>query len=141
MPDRHDPREFIELIDSRYRETAVSARLKAHADSDEDLLPRTFEELHATIEELRLAQEHLRIQCDELAVWQQATELHKKRFEELFQLAPNAFVITDRQGMILNANVAARTLLGTSLLSNVDKPLASCVLASDRRLLETACPQ
>jgi PAS domain S-box-containing protein len=83
------------------------------------------EDLLATIEELRLADEELRIQSEVLADSRDALDQERIRFRELFDFAPDAYLITDLYGTIREANVAASRLLGVDPKLLVGKPLPS----------------
>lgn len=62
-----------------------------------------------------------------------ADENHRTRYAEIFEHAPIARVITDRFGMVEEANRTAAALLRMSMPSLVGKPLASFVATDDRR--------
>ena len=55
------------------------------------------------------------------------------RYRDLFELAPDAFVVTDARGMIVEANRAASDLFGIEGGFLVAKPLATFVAPGDRR--------
>jgi len=55
------------------------------------------------------------------------------RYRDLFVLAPDAFVVTDTRGMIVEANVAASDLFGIEGRFLIAKPLANLIAAGDRR--------
>ena len=76
------------------------------------LLPDTFEELHTTVEELRVAEEEMRVQNEELLRTRQRVEDERHRYQDLFQFAPDAYLVTTLDGKILEANQAASVLLG-----------------------------
>jgi PAS domain S-box-containing protein len=85
-------------------------------------------ELQATVEELEVIQKELKTQNAELLQTRMAVENERRRYHDLFEFAPDGYLITDLQGMILEANEAAAKqlhtpvtlLVGTSLLSFVD---------------------
>jgi PAS domain S-box-containing protein len=56
----------------------------------------------------------------------------RSKYRDLFQLAPEAYVVTDAAGMIRDANGEAATLLGRRRSLLVDKPLVAFVAAEDR---------
>jgi PAS domain S-box-containing protein len=56
------------------------------------------------------------------------------RYQELFDFAPDAYLVTDRQGVIRQANYAAAVLLGTRTEFLVGKPLLFYVASTDRRV-------
>jgi PAS domain S-box-containing protein len=55
------------------------------------------------------------------------------RYRELFDLAPAAYLITDPDAVILQANISAEVLLGAPATALVGKPLELFVAAQDRR--------
>ena len=69
-------------------------------------------ELLSLLEELRVADEELRIQNEELATSQRLLDKERRKYQELFDLAPDAYLLTDLNGVIREANVAAAHLLG-----------------------------
>ena len=50
-----------------------------------------------------------------LAETRQATEIDRRRFQDLFNSAPDGYVITDAEGIILEANATASNWLGVSI--------------------------
>ena len=91
------------------------------------LLQETFEELQATLEELHVAEEELRQQNEELESAQHALETERQRYQELFDCAPETYLVTDLHGIIREANTAAAALLGVSTRALRGKPLANYV--------------
>jgi PAS domain S-box-containing protein len=57
----------------------------------------------------------------------------RDRYRELFQLAPDAYLVTDRSAVIVEANDAAALLLGVRPQHLVGKPLAEFVTLSERQ--------
>lgn len=56
-----------------------------------------------------------------------------RRYAELFEFAPIAYVVTDRNGLIVDANHWVGELLGLPLVRLVGKPLVTYVMESDKR--------
>src|SRR5438477_171301 len=95
-----------------------------------------LEEVMAAIEELEVAAEELREQNDQLSQASLAVEATAHSYRDLFDEAPDAFVVTTLDGTIRDANRRAADLLGvacTRLL--VRKPLFLFVDAEQRRTL------
>src|SRR5215470_9227261 len=82
-----------------------------------------FSELQVSLEELRVAEEELRQQNDELIISRQEVESERQRYRDLFEFAPDGYIVTDTAGMIQEANRAAGTLLGVLQRALVGKPL------------------
>src|SRR5262245_13201877 len=76
------------------------------------VLAQSFEELHSALEELHAAQEELRQQQSELLASQAGLEAERRRYQELFDFAPDGYLVTDLHGVIREANFAAASLLG-----------------------------
>ncbi|HMI56475.1 MAG TPA: PAS domain S-box protein [Gemmatimonadaceae bacterium] len=122
-PDsRPENRQTIEIADAP---TRANERENVRGNDREDLL--------ATIEELRLAEENLRLQSEALAASRDALFEERTRFREMFDFAPDAYLITDLYGTIRDANVAASRLLGVDAKRLVGKALPSFFEESARR--------
>ncbi|HEY9652840.1 MAG TPA: histidine kinase, partial [Coleofasciculaceae cyanobacterium] len=73
----------------------------------EQLLTQSYKELHVASEELRIAQEQLLQQHkqllqqnQELVETRQSLEAERRRYQELFELAPDGYLVTDVSGNI-----------------------------------------
>jgi PAS domain S-box-containing protein len=91
------------------------------------LLPECFQQLVSALEGLQVGQEQLRQQNEELAAAQCAADAERRRYEDLFEFAPDGYLVTDTQGTMREANRAAAELLETTQGSLVGKPLASFI--------------
>src|SRR5262249_57032673 len=69
------------------------------------------EALHISLEELRVAEEELHQQHNDLLVARQTTEAAHQRYQELFDFAPDGFLVTSHLGLIQEGNRAAADLL------------------------------
>ncbi len=90
------------------------------------------EELHSALEELRVADEELRSQNEELAAAHFQVEAERQRYHELFDLAPDAYIVTNLAGIIDEANLSASRLLGITREFLIGKALAAYVADDDR---------
>ena len=136
MDPRHQPipddlRESSR--EARDAEKRFGNRLAATGIADAPTKGNEREDLLATTEELRLADEELRTQSEALADSRDAIDQERIRFRELFDFAPDAYLITDLYGTIREANVAASRLLGVEARSLVGKPLPSFFEESARK--------
>jgi PAS domain S-box-containing protein len=89
--------------------------------------------LDTSMEELRAAEEELRQQSEELELSRLEVELERRRYRDLFDFAPVGYFVTDKHGIILEANRAAAALLGLPQRFLAGKPLANYVADQDRR--------
>jgi PAS domain S-box-containing protein len=107
--------------------------------SQQDLLPEALQELSSTVEELCVAAEELRQQNDELAATRLSLEEERQHFQDLFEFAPDGYVVTDLYGVIREANNSAAKLLGVRRDFLVGKPMTVCLAQGEhvgfRRLL------
>jgi len=106
-----------------------------HANSLQhpELLPQALEELSGSLEELRVSQEVLHQQNQQLLEAHAALEVEQQRYQELFEFAPDGYLITDTNGKIQKANHAASLLLKVSQQSLIDQPLTLYVTEPKRR--------
>jgi PAS domain S-box-containing protein len=77
----------------------------------EQILLEAFEQLSISVEEFQVVEEELRQQNEQLIDYQQEIEKEHQRYQELFDFAPDGYLVTDTYGKILEANVAASQLL------------------------------
>jgi PAS domain S-box-containing protein len=96
------------------------------------LLSAALAELQTVLEELQAADEELRCQNEELVSTRQAVEAERQRYRELFEFAPNGYLVTDASGRIQEANYAAATLLKVAQSFLIHKPLYVFIHAPDR---------
>ncbi|MDP8964472.1 MAG: PAS domain S-box protein [Cyanobacteriota bacterium] len=98
----------------------------------ESLLPIAFKELGTASEELQVAAETLFQHTEELETTRSQVEEERQRYQELFDFMPVAYLVTDAQGKIQEANRAAAKLLNVEQHFLVDKLLASFIPPQER---------
>jgi PAS domain S-box-containing protein len=91
------------------------------------------QDLSAALEELRAAQEDLLAQNDKLSRTSAQLAEERRRYRELFELAPDAYLVTDARGVITEANHVAGQLLRLDWRLLKNEPLATFIEARDRR--------
>lgn len=92
-----------------------------------------LEELSLAFEELQVAEEELHVQTEELSSSRALLEAERLRYRTLFEHAPVAYLVTDRGGVIKDANRAASALFNVSGRWLRGKPLIVFVASSQRR--------
>ncbi|AFY32650.1 ATP-binding protein [Calothrix sp. PCC 7507] len=105
---------------------------KPEAKADIKLIAAVFEEIHLALEELQIANEDLQRQNEELSITQQAFLKQRQRYQELFEEAPEAYVVTDMKGVIQEANFAATNLLNNSKSFLIGAPLDIYVVDEEK---------
>ena len=118
----------------RSRARIEDLRRRARAGSAADpVAEEAIEALYTALEELQISEEELRLQTEEIALSRELVEAERLRYWELFQLAPDAYLLTDPAGAILEANHAAAALLGVPAQRLTGKPLGVFVPPAARR--------
>ena len=117
---------------------AFKARVDAWNGSDESRpaavrLAEADEELNRALEELQVVDEELARQNRALELARQAMDVERRRYQDLFQFAPDGYLVTDLDGTVFEANRAAARLLGVPEQFLRGKPLAVFVAPEDRR--------
>ena len=97
------------------------------------IVTEMLEELSAAVEELEVSTEEIHGQNEALAEAKNQLDLETARYRELFDLAPDGYLVTDTVGVILESNRAASELLGTPGHFLVQKPVVVFVDAAGRR--------
>ena len=91
-----------------------------------------LEALRQTLEELRIANHELIQQSEELGVARLTIEQEHLKYQELFDCAPDGYLVTDSDGAVREANHAVADLFNISLTDLLSKPLIDFVVESDR---------
>jgi PAS domain S-box-containing protein len=119
------PEELSRRLDLVHQRVGDLAGTDDHSE-------HTVEQLRAALEELRVADEELRQQNEELIATHAQVETERRRYQELFQLAPDAYIITDLAGIITEANESASRLFGIPPRFLPGKALAAYISTEDR---------
>lgn len=98
-----------------------------------DLLPVAFKELGIVSEELQVAIEELQRQNEELQRSQALLAAQSLRYQELFESAPESYLLTDAEGKIQEANKLVATLLNVPQRFLIGKPLSTFVAEEDKQ--------
>lgn len=122
-----------QIQDAQLRLQAIQEQSKTLPSSPDLLLKETISELSIALEELHVAVEELHLQNDELIGTRQAVEQERQRYQALFEFAPDAYLVTDVNGTIQEANSAAETLLNLERKYLCNKPLIVFIAQSDRK--------
>ncbi|PZV01536.1 MAG: PAS domain-containing sensor histidine kinase [Leptolyngbya sp.] len=104
-------------------------------------LVTTLEELSLAVEELHVAEEELLAQNEQLAAAQQAIETERQRYQDLFNFAPDGYLVTDLNGVVQEANYAAASLFNIERQYLVGTLLVTHVPLSERTAFRTLLNQ
>ena len=129
-PDTNIKQFAQQIEDWHWRLAKLQASLSSLVQSD--LLQATFEEFKIALEELNVAQEELYQHNEELVITRQTVEAERQRYQELFEFAPDGYIVTDAEATIQEANRAAARLLNVSQNLLVGKPLVIFLTEEER---------
>ena len=120
-PSRSDIEHFSNAVDLSREHDAIryAGNQRSHGDSHEHLL--------AAYEELSVAEEELRTQHETILESQRMLEVQRNRYQTLFDIAPDPYVVTDESGLVEEANAAAAELFGVPAALLIGKPLVSFI--------------
>ncbi|MHC5767059.1 MAG: PAS domain S-box protein [Nostoc sp.] len=102
-----------------------------------DLLPQAFKELYNTSKIVQLAAEELYQQNEELVKTRNWLETERKHYQDLFDLAPDGYLVTNTEGIIQEANLTVAKLLNVSKQFLVGKSMISFVPLEERQHLRS----
>ncbi|MEO7136162.1 MAG: response regulator [Gemmatimonadales bacterium] len=111
---------------------AMQARLSALSSTGDLASGETVEDLKVALEELRVAEEELRHQNEELSATHVELDQERRRYQELFDFAPGAYLVTDPSGIVYQANRSAARLLNVPPTFLTGKALAAYIATEDR---------
>jgi len=140
--DRQEkPDDLRRRAEDRAAGTAARGSGSVEAPSPEEL-PRVLHELQVHQIELEMQNEQLRRTQEEL-------EAARVRYFDLYELAPVGYCTLNEQGLIMEANLTAATMLGTPRSALLKQPLTRFVHPEDqdsyfrhrRELSATGAPQ
>jgi PAS domain S-box-containing protein len=136
--------------DNRPGEAAeLRRRAEEAARSSEDLETLSPEDTRRILHELRVHQIELEMQNEELRRAQVELGAARARYFDLYDLAPVGYVTLSEQGLFVETNLTAATLLGVNRSALVKQPVSRFILEEDhdiyyrhrKRLFETGAPQ
>jgi PAS domain S-box-containing protein len=134
--------KFVDTVDTvRQRTAALQQCISKTSLPQGDITPQALEELHTALEELHVAEEELKAQNEELAIARTQVEAERQRYHDLFEFAPDGYLVTDDVGTIREANSAAAKLLNVSKQYLIGKPLVNYILYEERRTFRSKLKQ
>ncbi|MDF5711423.1 MAG: PAS domain S-box protein [Nostoc sp. S4] len=98
-----------------------------------DLLPQAFKELYSTSKIVQLAAEELYQQNEELIQTRNWLEAERQHYQDLFELAPDGYLVTNTEGIIQEANHTAAKLFNVSKNFLVGKLIINFVPLEERQ--------
>ncbi len=99
------------------------------------------QQLCTALEAMQRSQEDLRQRLADLQTAQKLLIAERDHYRDLFQLAPEGYLVSDGHGIIQDANQAAATLLGVDPQGLIRQALASFVVAAERQNFQDCLAQ
>ncbi len=124
--------KFVQQAETMYRRLADLYQNANTSPLTSDLLPQAFMELGSASEIVQLAMEELHQQNEELLETRNLVEAERQRYLDLFEFAPEGYLVTDVQGVILEANQAAARLLNVPQSFLTAKLMVNFITLEDR---------
>lgn len=146
LPQDREPGEDSRKI---MREKAQEIVREKSARISENPEPISPEEIQRTLFELQVHQIQLEMQNEELRRIHVELDASRARYFELYDLAPVGYLTLSEEGMIVETNLTAATLLGVSRSDMTDQLISKFILPEDediyylhrKQLVETNEPQ
>jgi PAS domain S-box-containing protein len=121
-----------ELQKAQLRLNTIQHHAKESPNPSEEWQAEAIAEFALAVEELDVALEELRSQNEELGAVRQQVELKRQHYQDLFEFAPDGYLVTDERAIIQEANCTAANLLNVPQQYLVGKPLDIFVAQADR---------
>ncbi|MBW4462512.1 MAG: diguanylate cyclase [Nodosilinea sp. WJT8-NPBG4] len=126
---------MFERIDAVQQRALLLQQHASASPIQPELLAMALNDLSLVIEELRAAHEELTQQNQALADHRQQLELERQRYQDLFNLAPDGYLVSDTKGIIQAGNVAIAAMLHLPQELLVGKPMVLFLPIKHRRAL------
>jgi PAS domain S-box-containing protein len=122
-------------------EAAFEAVINSEVDAVLDPDSKTPILLKEAVDELRKTEQKLRAQNEILKTTQDHLLKERQRYHDLFEFAPDGYLVTDATGIILEANQAASGLLASRQEELAGKSLISYIVSEDHQTFEAMLSQ
>lgn len=127
----------IESDIDKVRRRVADLHVRVMQTGDSMLIEQALAEVETALEELAVVDGQLFESNLQLAAIQQELEVERARYADLFEHAPEAYVVTDPAGLISEANERTAQLLGVSRKFLVGKPFINYIVLADRLALRS----
>ncbi|HZD43922.1 MAG TPA: PAS domain-containing protein, partial [Methanomicrobiales archaeon] len=124
-----------QVIEGRIREF-INGLPENPTDQERDA-SQLVEELAITLEELKMADEELHRQNEELQTTQKTLESERQKYRDLFENAPDGYVVTDPAGTIMEANRKMGEMLQVHPESLAGRSIANFLTGEDDQTFAT----
>lgn len=94
---------------------------------------KSLTQMSHSLQELQFAAGEMRQQHEKLADSHMEMETQRQRYQDLFNFAPDGYLVTNQEGEILEANQAAAKLLNFASEGLIGKPVVVFIPTGERR--------
>lgn len=131
-------KQFEQQVQSAQRRwKSIQQTVQEASNPSPELQAEIITELAIALEELRVATETLQQQNEELYLARQDAERLSQHYQDLFEFAPDGYLVTDERGIIHEANHVAASLLNVRKKYLVNKPLDIFVAQADKEIFNS----
>ncbi|MBW4527183.1 MAG: PAS domain S-box protein [Phormidium tanganyikae FI6-MK23] len=134
--DRQNLIQHLEEVDQRFNQLYQTAD-NALSPSSDTPFSEYLSALSIALEELKLIEEEVCQHNQQLSEARQALETERHRYQELFEFAPDGYLVTDKYGKIQEVNRVAVELLKIEKRYLVGKVLPSFVAEEHRNVFRS----
>jgi len=121
--------------EAQERLEALERRLQRAWEEAADTALGGYVRAEPALEAMGAAVENLHVAAQEVGATARMVRAERQRYEELFQLAPGGYVVTDTNGVIVEANAEAAAML-TGVGSPIGNALSELAAGTDRQTLQ-----
>ena len=141
--------QFIQHFQATHAQlTALHGYVMPCLQGQQEQIAEIFAAIAASLESLQLSYEEMQTSLEastvieeELLQQSEQVVVERQRYYDLFHFAPDAYLLTDANGLILEANAAARKLLNIPQNFLIRKPLIVFVAQEDRQVFRSYLSQ
>ncbi|MBT9315533.1 PAS domain-containing sensor histidine kinase [Leptothoe spongobia] len=132
---------YLDIFDKKFEKArqrlAGLAQQTEQGALPQDILTDTLDELANALEEVHVLSEELAEQHDYLQTAHVTIITERQQYFDLFDLAPEGYIVTNTQGIIEQINQTAVTLLARHQRLLIGKPLGALVAQADSQRFYT----
>ena len=136
---------FEQKIEAAYARLGDWLKRTVEVPPTLEQLCEVTEQIVVALEELQIALEAIYVQQEKIQETQQKVQAERQRYLELFDYAPDGYLITDQSGTILEANRTASEMLNRRQNHLIGKPLSIFIAKVERHsfysLLNRLCQE
>ncbi|MDB9338450.1 PAS domain-containing hybrid sensor histidine kinase/response regulator [Nodularia spumigena] len=121
---RENLEQAITWAHHRLENLSVRASQTGEQEGYQELLQEAIAEISISLEELHVLAEELTQQNRELVTTRYLVEAERQSYEDLFNFAPDGYLVTDITGVIQEVNYAAAKLFNVRQSYLIGKPLS-----------------